>query len=698
MATSPYTWGIDIGKCALKALRCRPSPTDPHKLVAEAFDYVEYPMLLTQPEADAPELVRAALEEFIGRNSLEGDRVAVSVPGQLGLTKFIKLPPIEAKKIPDIVKYEARQQIPFPLDQVVWDWQRLPGGIEEGGFVLDAEVAIFAMKRDQVYKSLAPLEAAGVEIDILQLAPVALANMAMFDQLPPASAADPDKPPAAVVVVAMGVDTTDVVMTNGLRMQQRSMPIGGSTFTRALVKEMRLTFAKAEHLKRHAVRAEDPKAVFQAMRPVFNEFASELQRSLYYFSTADRTASISRVLLLGNAAKLRGLADYVAKQLNLDVKLLESFAALEGSSVLGAPAFRENRLGFGTAYGLALQGAKQASMATNLMPGEIVRDRIIAEKRPWAVAALLGLLAAAGVNFAGMVLAWQSYAPTKYAQALAAADQATSRSGAAVSGLDAVKQTQDAAASWQQYLLRVQEQRFQSLDLMRVIGSILPRDPGGKPAENVADRNEIHVDSIDMQFFPDLATWFTGVQGNWAETLAAAAKEKSDGEPPAAGAPQAPPADGAPPPETAPPADPAAPPAEGSATPGGPTGAGWVVQIRGHHFHNEEQGNEGEQFVRGTLLRNLLPEGDGVVVSAGKKSGETVPVTELGIGYPVIVESSAIYKAPPAVSSLPPGPRGAPGDPNAADVKRYDFTLQFVWQPTTPGSTLPPPPAPAPAP
>lgn len=56
----------------------------------------------------------------------------VSVPGQSGLSKFIKLPPIEAKKIPDIVRYEARQQIPFPLEQVEWDWQRLVGGLEEG--------------------------------------------------------------------------------------------------------------------------------------------------------------------------------------------------------------------------------------------------------------------------------------------------------------------------------------------------------------------------------------------------------------------------------------------------------------------------------------------------------------------------------------------------------------------------------------
>ena len=178
MARTSYAWGIDIGKCALKAVRCRMS-SEPRKIEADAFDYIEYPMILTQPEADPVELVRAALTEFIGRNKLQGDRVAVSVPGQLGLTKFIKLPPIEAKKIPDIVKYEARQQIPFPLDQVVWDWQRLAGGIEESGFVLDAEVGVFAMKREQVFKALAPLTSAGIEVDVLQLSPIALANMVM---------------------------------------------------------------------------------------------------------------------------------------------------------------------------------------------------------------------------------------------------------------------------------------------------------------------------------------------------------------------------------------------------------------------------------------------------------------------------------------------------------------------------------------
>ena len=703
MARSPYAWGIDIGKCGLKALRCQVSPTDPRKLVADAFEYIEYPMMLSQSDADPVELVRAAIEEFLSRHSLEGDRVAVAAPGQSGLAKFIKLPPIEAKKIPDIVKYEANQQIPFPLDQVRWDWQRLAGGIEESGFVMDAEVALFAMKREQVNKALAPFVNAGIEVDVLQLQPIALANMAMFDLLPPADTIDPDNPPASIVLVSIGVDSTDVVVTNGLRIWQRSMPIGGSSFTKGLVKEMKYTFQKAEQEKRNAVRAADPRAVFKAMRPVFTEFASELQRSLNYFTGTDKTATIGKVILLGNAAKLRGLSDFVAKQLQLDVQRIEKFNALEGPAV-ASNAFRENRFAFSTAYGLALQAAGSSSLRTNLVPTEIVRDRMIAAKKPWAVAAMLGLLAAALINFAGMFLAWQSYAPAKYTQAFNAADQAKTRSAAAVSALEAVKLKQEEAASWQRYLVEVQERRFQSLDLLRAVTSLLPRDAEGPVPDDIAARREIHVDSLDMQFFPDLTTWFTGVQGNWAETQANAERQKPEaaGAGEAANAGDAAAADAVA--ADAVPADPTADPAAAGAA--GPTGPGWVVQITGHHFHNQEQGNEGEQFVRSTIVRNLLGEGDQVLVSAGVKSGETVSVADLGIGFPVLVFSSPIRKVQVqtavAGSTGGPGFGGGPGfaggpsgtgtDTGTVDLKRYDFILQFSWRPTTPGSKLPPPP------
>ena len=149
MAKTGAVWGIDLGQCALKALRCCAGDT-PDTIVAEGFDYVEYPKMLGQPDANPAELIKEALETFLSRNSVKGDRVAISVSGQSGLARFIKLPPVETKKIPDIVKYEAKQQIPFQLEDVVWDYQQMAGGSVEEGFALETEVGLFAMKRDQV--------------------------------------------------------------------------------------------------------------------------------------------------------------------------------------------------------------------------------------------------------------------------------------------------------------------------------------------------------------------------------------------------------------------------------------------------------------------------------------------------------------------------------------------------------------------
>ncbi len=182
---------------------------------------------------------------------------------------------------PDIVKYEAKQQIPFDLKDVIWDYQLMSGGDISDGFALDSEVGLFAMKRDAVMRALKPLQAANIEIDLLQLAPRSIYNMVTFDKglTSEDTPFDSENPPKSTVVLAMGTDATDLIVTNGYRVWQRSMPLGGNHFTRQLTKDLKLTFAKAEHLKRNAMEADDPKLVFQAMRPVFNDLVTEVQRS-----------------------------------------------------------------------------------------------------------------------------------------------------------------------------------------------------------------------------------------------------------------------------------------------------------------------------------------------------------------------------------------------------------------------------------
>ena len=220
------------------------------------------------------------------------------------------------------------------------------------------------------------------------------------------------------MVLSLGTDTTDLVITNGYRVWQRSVPLGGSHFTKALTKELRLTFAKAEHLKKNATQAEDPKAVFQAMRPVFNDLLTEMQRSIGYFTSIDRGAKIGRVIALGNAMKLPGLQKYLSQNLGYPVAEVENVSRRSsGRRSSTAPAFKENLLSFAVCYGLVLQGMEKSKLSTNLLPPEIVTDRMIRDKKPWAVALAAMLLLGCTVNFLAHWRAWSSVREDKFSQA-----------------------------------------------------------------------------------------------------------------------------------------------------------------------------------------------------------------------------------------------------------------------------------------
>src|SRR5205807_4869745 len=179
MATPrPGVWGIDLGQCALKAIRLE---NVDGQLTATAFDYIEHPKILSQPDADPDQLTREALEQFLSRNTLKGDVVVISVPGQSGLARFVKLPPVEEKKIADIVRFEAKQQIPFPLEEVVWDFQKLNRGDIIDGMALETEIGLFAMKRDMVLRAIQQFKEVNVEVHIVQMAPLALCNFVSYD-------------------------------------------------------------------------------------------------------------------------------------------------------------------------------------------------------------------------------------------------------------------------------------------------------------------------------------------------------------------------------------------------------------------------------------------------------------------------------------------------------------------------------------
>jgi len=393
-ARNPGVWGIDLGQSALKAVRLEMRDGE---VVATAFEYIEHPKILSQPDADPDELTREALKQFLSRNQIQGDMIAISVPGQSGLARFVKLPPVDEKKIVDIVKFEAKQQIPFPLEEVVWDYQRLNKGDIVDGLALETEIGLFAIKRDMVNRAIAQFKDVGVEVHLVQMASLALCNMLAYDLLgktgcEPTDDADNQE---CVVALEIGTDSSNLVITNGGRIiWQRPIPIGGNHFTRALTKEMKLTFAKAEHLKKNAAKSgsAELKKILTALKQVLNDFVGEVQRSLGYFTNTHRNAKIQYMVGLGNAFRLPGLQKFLQEKLQLEVRKYQKLNRATGESVTTAPTFMENIMSLGVAYGLALQGLKQSHLQTNLLPHEVRLERVIRGKKPWAVAAAASLL------------------------------------------------------------------------------------------------------------------------------------------------------------------------------------------------------------------------------------------------------------------------------------------------------------------
>ena len=655
-------WGIDIGQCALKALRCVKRDG---QIVADAYEYIEYPKMLSQPDADAQTLVRDALEQFAEQNDLQGDQIAVAVPGQNGLAKFFKPPPIESKKIPDLVEFEAKQQIPFDLEDVIWDYQQF-GGVESEGFVVDTEIGLFAMKREQVERAVRPYEDLGLELDIVQLAPLAIYNFVTYDMLPQLDDVefDPDNPPPSWVVLSVGTDTTDLVITNGFRMWQRSIPLGGNHFTKQLTKSLKLTFAKAEHLKRNIHQAEDRKSVFTAMRPVFNDLLNEIQRSIGYFQSLDRKAQIEGVVMLGNTVRLPQLKQFLAKNLGYKVVDYDGFKRLVGDEILSSPAFKNNILSYGVAYGLCLQGLGFGQLHTNLLPPEIITERMIRAKKPWAIASAAAVMIACAfmVIFEfkdwRLVRADREVNRVKWSDASQRVQSVQSESTSLQSKDSELKTKLAQIAAIGEELVGNAERRLTWLELLKGLNAALPRTPGIKPGEipdveklPLSKRHELYIEYVDSTFMADVSKWFTpDTKARYIDSRYVPPGESGGKTAAAPGGPAAtvpagnsPAAGGAMAPATG--AAPNAAGAGGAAELAPPQGEGWIIELKLTHYFNEELDKQGATHVTNTLIKNL--EYGQVALPAPAR--KLLPGVQIVVGGKQLrVEQVAVQRTPAA--------------------------------------------------
>ncbi|MEA3226355.1 MAG: pilus assembly protein PilM, partial [Planctomycetota bacterium] len=298
MAGEPgAVWAIDIGNSSLKALYLS---TERGVVEVIGFDKIRHGKILNGSdvtEAEREELVALTLREFVNKYDVSLDEIAVSVPSQNSFARFVNLPPVEAKRVPDMVKFEAAQQIPFDINDIQWDWQLMtePDSPE-------MKVGIFAIKNEVVDSVLEHFNREDVQASYVQMAPMALYNYLLHDR-PDLVTSDSQ----ATVVLNVGAEITDLVVCTKSAVWQRCITIGGNAFTKAIADTFRLNFEKAEKLKRTAPMSKYARQIFQAMRPVFTDLASEVQRSLGFYNSSNPNTKIVKIVALGGGTRLRGL-------------------------------------------------------------------------------------------------------------------------------------------------------------------------------------------------------------------------------------------------------------------------------------------------------------------------------------------------------------------------------------------------------
>src|SRR3954469_16172343 len=282
MASARFAWGIDIGNRALKAVKLI---RDGDQLKVDDFELIEHEHVLSNAGDNRESLIQTSLANFVQRHQLKNTPVAVGVSGQQSFARFIKLPPVEPKKIPEIVKFEAIQQIPFPLEDVEWSYQLFQDPESP-----DIEVGIFAMRKELVNAQIKQFTDLEMNVQLVQMSPLAVYNGMYYDQ---------HLGEGTTMIVDCGAENADLIIADGETVWLRTISIGGNNFTEALTKSFKLNFPKAEDLKRNAATSKYQRQIFQAMRPVFADFVSEIQRSLGFYGTVHRDSKIKRIIALG---------------------------------------------------------------------------------------------------------------------------------------------------------------------------------------------------------------------------------------------------------------------------------------------------------------------------------------------------------------------------------------------------------------
>jgi len=343
-------------------------------------------------ESDATLAIVDALQNTIKEKKIRPAPVVLSVTGQSAFLRLVKLPPVKRSKIYQTVLYEAQQNVPFPMNDVVWDYQLMGAGSSEG----ELNVMLVVIKKDIIENLTDCVEAVGLEVEMVDVAPMALYNAVSYNY------GDLGE---CTLVIDIGARSTNLVFMEPGQFWSRNLPLVGSgnMITQQLMKEFDLPFKDAEELKfAHATVAfggayEDYSdkvisKVSKTVRGVMTRLHIEVERSINFYRTQQGGRAPSRILLAGGGSVIARTDEFFKEKTKVEVEYLNPF-----KNVIVSEAITEEEIGrcahlMGEVVGVGLRHALPCPLEINLIPPKVASERAFRRKQPFLIAAAFGLV------------------------------------------------------------------------------------------------------------------------------------------------------------------------------------------------------------------------------------------------------------------------------------------------------------------
>jgi len=349
------------------------------------------------PSVDVSRLpqLKVAVDELVGSLKIKGQKVWYGVAGHTVFTRFVKLPPVQGDKMDQIVEFEAKQNVPFPIDEVTWDYEVIS---DESS--IEKEVVLVAMKSDALNEIHEQVVASGVTGSGVDLAPAALYNSFRYNY------PDCDEP---VLVIDLGARSTNLIFVESGRFFTRNLLVGGAAVTNALAKEFGISFAEAEAQKTSqgfvalgGAVEDHPDEVINAMSKVIRNsmtrLHSEVMRTINYYRSNQGGSAPKRVLLAGGGAAMGFISEFFEEKLKLPVEIFDGLRGVQLDRGAPEEQVQAAASSLGELGGLALRGFGACPVELELIPDAIGAARDASRRAPALIVAGLCLFGALGAS------------------------------------------------------------------------------------------------------------------------------------------------------------------------------------------------------------------------------------------------------------------------------------------------------------